>query len=91
MMMVADNIKETEFDAHGSAGEGEPQIILVRPLLTASDMARLLNVGERSVWRMASRARAGAGKFPRPVRIGGNVVRWRWEDVRKYLQDLVGN
>ncbi len=60
--------------------------ITVHPLLKAADLARVLGVGERSVWRMVSRA--SATDFPRPVRIGGHVVRWRWEDVEKYLQEL---
>jgi predicted DNA-binding transcriptional regulator AlpA len=71
------------------AGHGEAAI-MVHPLLTAMDMARVLGVGERSVWRMLSRANAGAVPFPRPIRIGGHVVRWRWEDVEKYLQELSG-
>ena len=64
--------------------------ITVHPLLTATDVARVLSVGERTVWRMASRSRAGSGAFPKPIRIGGKVVRWRWEDVEKYLQELAG-
>ena len=63
---------------------------MVRPLLTAAEVARVLNVGERSIWRMASMAAAGSGPFPRPVRIGGQAVRWRWQDVEKYLEELAG-
>ena len=62
--------------------------VTVHPLLTAGDVARVLNVGERTVWRMTSRADGGAGPFPRPVRIGRHVVRWRWRDVEKYLHEL---
>jgi len=71
----------------------EPRVlpaIVVHPLLTATDVARLLNVGERSVWRMASEAKAGQGSFPRPVRIGRMAVRWRYQDVQQYLQELPG-
>ena len=65
-------------------------LVMVRPLLTAKDLACVLNVGERSVWRMASRAAGCSGLFPRPVRIGRQVIRWRWRDVEKYLQELAG-
>ena len=63
---------------------------MVRPLLTAKDFARVLNVGERTVWRMASIAAGGSAPFPRPIRIGRQVIRWRWQDVEKYLEELAG-
>ena len=66
----------------------QDKTISVHPLMTAAEVAQVLSVGERTVWRMASRSRAGAGAFPRPIRIGRNNVRWRWEDVEKYLQKL---
>jgi predicted DNA-binding transcriptional regulator AlpA len=50
----------------------------------------VLNVGERTVWRLSSMAAAGGSAFPRPVRIGGQVIRWRWRDVEKYLEELAG-
>lgn len=65
-------------------------LVMVRPLLTAKDLARVLNVGERSIWRMASMAAGGSGLFPRPIRIGRQVIRWRWRDVEKYLEELAG-
>lgn len=61
-----------------------------RPLLTAKQVSQLLGVGERTVWRMTSRARAGCGHFPRPIRVGPRAVRWRWQDVEKYLQKQAG-
>ena len=64
--------------------------VMVRPLLTAKDLAFVLKVGERTVWRMASMAAGGSGPFPRPIRIGGQAVRWRWQDVEKYLEELAG-
>ncbi len=67
-----------------------PPTITVHTLLTAADLARVLNVGERTVWRMVSVADAGSSPFPKPVRIGGHVVRWRWQDVQKYLEELAG-
>jgi predicted DNA-binding transcriptional regulator AlpA len=73
------------------SGTGSPPVIQIRPLLAAEEVARILGVGERTVWRMASRARGGAGDFPRPLRIAPQVVRWRWEDVQKYLAELARN
>ena len=66
-------------------------MIAVRPLMTASDVAMALGVGERTIWRLASRAEAGCGHFPRPVRLAARTVRWRWEDVEKYLHELSRN
>lgn len=59
--------------------------------MTARQVAQVLGVGERTVWRMTSRSRAGCGQFPRPVRIGSKVVRWRWRDIEKYMQKQAGN
>ena len=64
-------------------------MIVVRPLLTAGEVARVLSIGERTVWRMVSRSRAGSGSFPKPIRIGGKIARWRWRDVEEYLQESV--
>ena len=70
-------------------GEGAP-VVAVHPLLTVADVAKLLRIGQRTVWRLASRAGGGSGPFPRPVRIGGKIIRWRWQDVEKYLAQLAG-
>jgi predicted DNA-binding transcriptional regulator AlpA len=64
-----------------------PDTVTVHPLLTAEDVARVLNVGERTVWRLVSRARAGEYRFPIPIRIGPQVARWRWEDIEEYLHE----
>jgi len=62
--------------------------ITIRPLLTVKDMARVLGIHERTVWRMAAQAEAGVTGFPRPVRIGRKTVRWRREDVEAYIEAL---
>jgi len=69
-------------------GEGAP-VVAVQPLLTVADVAKLLKIGQRTVWRLSSRAKAGEGRFPRGIRIG-RAVRWRWQDVEKYLAQLAG-
>ena len=73
-----------------SSGPG-PATVTVHRLMTAGDVARVLNVGERTVWRLASRASGGRSAFPKGVHIGPQAVRWRWQDVEKYLQELAGN
>lgn len=65
---------------------GVKESILTQPLMTATDVAEYLNVGERTVWRMCSKARAGANVFPLPVRISPQAVRWRREDIDKFIQ-----
>jgi predicted DNA-binding transcriptional regulator AlpA len=59
-------------------------------LLNVKELARMLGVHERSVWRMAAQAEAGDGNFPRPLRIGPKTVRWRPADVEAYLAALAG-
>ena len=73
----------------GESVGGMPTI-MVHPLLKAKDVARVLGVGERTVWRMASRAAAGFGEFPGPIQIGRHVVRWRWQDIEKFLSESAG-
>jgi len=49
-------------------------------LLTAPDLARLLQVAVSSVYRMLA-----SGRLVRPVRLGG-CVRWRAEEVRAWIE-----
>jgi excisionase family DNA binding protein len=48
-------------------------------LASAEELATILKVSERTVWRLLS-----AGKLPRPIRFGGNV-RWRMDDVQRWI------
>ncbi len=49
-------------------------------LLTVREVARLLNVGERSVWRWSD-----VGLMPPPIAIGRSR-RWRWtEDLQPWI------
>lgn len=53
-------------------------------LLTALDVARLLRVSERSVWRMASR-----GALPRAAKFSGvRGTRWLAADIRAYVRRM---
>lgn len=50
-------------------------------LITAQDVARLLKVSTRSLWRMRS-----AGDIPSPIRDGA-AVRWRMDEIKKWIAD----
>lgn len=50
-------------------------------LITAAQLAQLLQVSKRTLWRLCS------GKLvPEPLRIGG-AVRWPLESVKKWILD----
>ena len=49
-------------------------------VLCAADLARLLGISERTVWRLDS-----AGSLPRPIRLGRSV-RWRMAEVQAWLE-----
>lgn len=48
-------------------------------LIRVSELASLLNVSVRTVWRLQS-----CGNIPQPVRLGG-AVRWRLQEVRDWI------
>jgi excisionase family DNA binding protein len=49
-------------------------------LIRAEDVARMMGVSERTLWRLLS-----AGKLPQPVRIGRST-RWRLAEVRQWIE-----
>ena len=52
-------------------------------LLRASDVAKLLSVSTRTIWRMRD-----AGELPQPVRLGsGNIIRWRRCDIEDFIRN----
>lgn len=53
-------------------------------LLTVEDVAGLLKLHVRSVWRAAS-----AGLLPKPIKVGGST-RWRLVDIQAYIEDQIG-
>jgi len=59
-----------------------------RKLLTVTELAAMLDIHERTCWRLAAMAEAGQGDFPRPLRIGPKTIRWRMADVERYLETL---
>ena len=50
-------------------------------LLSAENLAKMLDVSVRTLWRLRS-----SGKLPRPVKIGGSV-RWRADEVREWIAE----
>jgi len=51
------------------------------PLLVCADeVARMMGVSERTLWRLAS-----AGRVPEPVRIGRNT-RWRLAEIKEWIE-----
>ncbi len=50
-------------------------------VVTAAQLAIMLQVSKRTLWRMRS-----AGTLPSPMRVGG-IVRWRLDDVTKWLSE----
>jgi excisionase family DNA binding protein len=49
-------------------------------LICADEVARMMGVSERTLWRLAS-----AGSVPEPVRIGRNT-RWRLAEIREWIE-----
>ena len=49
-------------------------------LISAGELASLMQVSERTLWRLLS-----AGKVPQPVRIGRNT-RWRLAEIRDWIE-----
>lgn len=55
---------------------------IVGRLLEAREVAGLLGVGVRTLWRLVA-----AGKVPQPVRYSRKVVRWRGSELNRHLED----
>lgn len=63
-----------------------PNVTIAAPLadvtlLTVRQVADLLGVHVRSVWRLAQ-----TGEIPAPIRLSERVVRWRLSDLRDHLE-----
>lgn len=50
-------------------------------LITADEVASILCVSTRTVWRLLS-----TGKMVQPIRLGGSV-RWRLDEVREWINN----
>lgn len=49
-------------------------------VVSVREVAELLGVNPRTVWRMAQ-----SGEIPAPIRLGERIVRWRLSDLREHL------
>ncbi|MGE4198273.1 MAG: helix-turn-helix transcriptional regulator [Phycisphaerales bacterium] len=49
-------------------------------VVSVREVAELLGVNPRTVWRMAQ-----TGEIPAPIRLGERIVRWRLSDLREHL------
>jgi predicted DNA-binding transcriptional regulator AlpA len=56
----------------------------LEPLLTMSDLERLLRVDQRTVYRLCKR-----GQLPKPLKVGGQN-RWMPEDIAGALERMRG-
>jgi excisionase family DNA binding protein len=52
-------------------------------LLTAEQVAELLAISKRQVWRLES-----SGRIPKAVRLGERQVRWRSTDLIQFVNEL---
>jgi predicted DNA-binding transcriptional regulator AlpA len=69
-------LAETESSSGSGAGAAlSPDVLLV----DAATLARILAIGERTLWRMLS-----AGKLPRPVALGSKMRRWRLAEIEAW-------
>lgn len=50
-------------------------------LLKAADVAKMLSISQRTLWRLVS-----AGKFAHPIHVGGST-RWRRVDIEEWIND----
>ena len=55
-----------------------------------ADVAKLLKIGQRTVWRLSSRAKAGEGRFPRGIRIGRAAHLTGLREVMEAVQQALG-
>lgn len=60
-----------------AANRGEDTNLLATP----QQVAELLQVSTRSLWRMRK-----AGKLPNPIRLGASV-RWRRDEIEQWVRD----
>ena len=51
--------------------------------VTAEDIAEILRISIRTVYRLRAR-----GDLPQPIEVSKNIVRWLSSDIREYLAGL---
>jgi prophage regulatory protein len=53
------------------------------PYLTVAQVAKRPGISPDTVWRWA-----GAGDFPKPLKMGPNTTRWKLSDIHSYEAKL---
>ncbi|MCH7728354.1 MAG: helix-turn-helix domain-containing protein [Planctomycetes bacterium] len=59
----------------------EDAVTVIAALLTTAEAARLVNIGERTLWRWSR-----SGIAPAPVKINGTVVRYRRDEYIAWIE-----
>lgn len=79
--MLQNHVEGARFiaDRTATANEGSPGTPARILLLSAADVALMLNVSTRTVWRLDA-----AGKLPKAVAVGG-LKRWRREELAAWI------
>ncbi|MBL8797363.1 MAG: helix-turn-helix domain-containing protein [Planctomycetia bacterium] len=54
-----------------------------KALLKVTEVAEILSMGVRTVWR-----KVATGELPQPVRFNKSLVRWKYESIKHYLDNL---
>ena len=52
------------------------------PLLTVEEVARILCVSKRTIWRLVA-----SGELPPPVKVGKRLRRWRLQDIEDFVSE----
>ena len=72
----------TPNESFSESAERDSVVSKVQPaLITAAELAQMMQVSVRTLWRLLS-----AGQIPAPIRIGGNT-RWRVEEINQWIAE----
>lgn len=53
----------------------------VDKLLTTKQVAELLSISERTLWRLVS-----SGRLPKPIKLSARTVRWKHSDILAFIE-----
>lgn len=70
-------VKTTTFQSNDMKAESQKE---TRLLINASEVAKMLSIGESTVWALTK-----TEKLPAPVKVGG-ATRWRVADLMKFAE-----
>lgn len=68
-----------------SPAEGAQKVSPLEPLLKIEDVIAYLGIGKSAIYENIK-----AGRFPGPIRITPNAVRWRRGDIDRWLSQKAG-